>query len=121
MQTTQAQIVTERVPTRSGRTPNDAGSNRGAQRSSVKNSVSETSRKNSIDGSSRAATIPTVVATETKAQRARTPLIASSPQRLRSARRLTGGAPVASLVANYAPVAPSNVDLDSSSCSSLSG
>jgi hypothetical protein len=69
------------VPTSSGRTPNDAGSKSGAHRSPEKKSTIETSRKNSIDGSSRAMMIPIVVATETSAQRARSPLTRSSPQR----------------------------------------
>ncbi len=44
--------------------------------------------------------MPTVVATETSAQRARTPLMTSSPQRLRAARSGTGCGPIASLVVN---------------------
>src|ERR687892_319194 len=90
MQTPQAQTVTISVPTSSGWMPNDAGVKSGAQRSSVKNSLNETSRKNSIDGSSSAATIPTVVAIDTKAQRARPALTPSSPQRLPSARSRIG-------------------------------
>ena len=75
--------MTENVPARSGRTPNDAGSKSGAQRSPVKKSTIETSRKNSIAGTTSAMTMPTVVRTETRAQRARTTLTTSSPQRLR--------------------------------------
>src|SRR5918996_553849 len=102
MQTTQAQTVTISVPTSSGWMPNEEGVKSGAQRSSVKNSLNETSRKNSIDGSRSAATIPIVVAIDTNAQRARPALTASSPQRLPSARSrmgtgcgLTGGSCVA--------------------------
>jgi hypothetical protein len=91
--------VTERVPTRSGRTPKSGFAKSGAQRSPVKKSTIEISRKNSIDGCRSATTMPTVVRTETRAQRARTPLIASSPRRRRSAR--SRGAPaVTSGVAN---------------------
>src|SRR5918998_669183 len=88
--TTHAQNVTENVPTRSGCTPNEEGVKSGAHRSPERKSAMETSRKNSIDGSRSAAMIPTVVATETRAQRARTPLTTSSLYRRRSARSRTG-------------------------------
>jgi hypothetical protein len=92
--------VTSKVSTTSGRTPKAGGSNRGAQSVPVTKSTSETSPKNSIAGSKRATTIPTVVATEIRAQRARTPLMTSSPQRRRAARSRigSGAAPVSSVV-----------------------
>src|SRR5215207_3199165 len=97
-QTRQAQAVTSNVPATSGSTPNEAGSNSGAQSAPVRKSTIETSRKNSIAGSNSATTMPTVVATDTNAQRARTTLTTSSPQRLREARSLSGA--MASRVAN---------------------
>ena len=92
--TSVAQIVTEIVPARSGRTPKSGGSKSGAQRSPVMKSMKLISRKNSIAGSSSEMTMPTVVATETKAQSdeddldrvlAQTPLRAPQPgNRLRA-------------------------------------
>ena len=73
MQTRQAQPVTRSVPATSGSTPNAGGSKSGAQSVPVRKSTIETSRKNSIAGTKSATTIPTVVATDTNAQRARTP------------------------------------------------
>ena len=76
-----AQIVTEIVPARRGRTPKSGGSNSGAQRSPVMKSMKLISRKNSIAGSRSAMTMAIVVPTETKAQATRDHLIMSSPQR----------------------------------------
>src|SRR5918996_6174673 len=82
-----ATTVTTSVPAISGRTPKRAGSKSGAQSVPVRKSQMLTSRKNSIAGKSRLTTMPTVVAIERRAKRARTPLMTSSPQRRRSARR----------------------------------
>ena len=90
MQTAQAQTTTNIVPATSGRTPNDDGVKSGVHSVPVRKSPIEISRKNSIAGSKRATTIPTVVAMETSAQRARTTLTTSSPQRLRLARSRIG-------------------------------
>jgi hypothetical protein len=86
------------VPAISGRTPKLDGWNSGAQFVPVRKSTIETSWKNSNAGTNSAMTIPTVVATETKAQRARTTLTTSSPQRRRDARSRSGA--VASRVAS---------------------
>jgi hypothetical protein len=64
----------------------------------VRKSTTEISPKNSKAGRKSATTMPTVVATDTKAQRARMPLTTSSPQRLRDARSRKGA--VASRVAS---------------------
>ena len=80
--TSVAQIVTEIVPARSGRTPKSGGSNSGAQRVPVMKSMKLISRKNSIAGWSSAMTMPTVVATEMNAQTTRDdldPVLAEAP------------------------------------------
>jgi hypothetical protein len=97
MHTRHAHAVTSSVPATSGSTPNDAGSNSGAQSVPVRKSTIEISWKNSNAGTKSATTIPTVVATETNAHRARSALTTSSPQRLPVARSRTGA--VASRVA----------------------
>ena len=74
-----AQIATENVPARSGATPKSEFANRGAQRVPVMKSMKLISRKNSIAGWTSATTMPTVVATETAAQRSKDALTAPSP------------------------------------------
>jgi hypothetical protein len=102
MQTMAAHAVTSRVPATSGSTPKDAGSNKGDQSVPVRKSAIEISPKNSNAGTKSATTIPTVVATDTKAQRARTTLTTSSPQRLREARSRSGSGAAVSRVATPA-------------------
>jgi hypothetical protein len=80
------------VPTTSGSTPKLAGWNSGAQVLPLRNVQNETSLKNSNAGMKSEMTIPTVVRIEISAQRARTTLTTSSPQRLRVARSLTAPA-----------------------------
>src|SRR5919109_2342651 len=97
--TSTARRLTRIVPTTSGSTPKEAGANRGAHAVPDRKSAIDTSPKNSSAGSKRARMIPTVVATERSAQRARTPFTTSSPQRRRAARSRTGsGAAVRSCV-----------------------
>jgi hypothetical protein len=92
--------VTLIVPDTSWSTPKLAGSKSGAQFVPVRKSTIETSWKNSNAGTKSATTIPTVVATEMRAQTARTPLTTSSPTRLRSARSLSSVPTVTSREAN---------------------
>jgi hypothetical protein len=72
--------VIRKVPFSSCQIPNDGGLNSGAQSVNAKKSA-PTSRKNGIDSSTRAKTIPNVVRIEIAAARKSSARIASSPQR----------------------------------------
>src|SRR5688500_17845081 len=74
-------MVVMRVAAAKGSTPNRARSKRGAHSVVVKNSRTLTLRKNSMVGMKRATTIPTVVATETRAHRPSRPAMTRSPWR----------------------------------------
>src|SRR5919106_1927423 len=87
MHTTSAQNVVVSVAVISGSTPNWASAKSGDHSVPVKKSPIGISPKNSIVGSARATTIPTVVATDRRAQRNRTPRIKSSPYRGRATPR----------------------------------
>src|SRR6266540_4099767 len=97
--------VTTKVPISRGCTPKLGGSNRGAQLRPLKNFQIPASAKNSRVGSTRASTIPTVVATDTTPQRNSRPTISRSPQRGRAAPR----GRLASLGAVRASVTPIKV------------
>src|SRR5687768_14505467 len=94
--TSAAIAVTTSVPETSGRTPKCAGSKSGDQFVPLRKSTIEIDWKNSKAGTNSAITIPTVVATEMSAQRARTPLTTSSPSRRRLARSWTPAPAVSS-------------------------
>ena len=77
--TINAQNVVTRVAAMSGRTPNFGSLKRGDHSVPVKKSAMPTLPKNSIVGTRRATTMPTVVSTDRNAHIASTPLMASSP------------------------------------------
>src|SRR5918992_5373088 len=95
MHTTSAQNVVVSVAVTSGSTPNWASAKSGDHSVPVKKSPIGISPKNSIVGSARANTIPTVVATDRRAHRNRTPRMTSSPYRGRATPRRRSGLGIA--------------------------
>src|SRR3712207_5948857 len=89
--TTSAQTVTRIVPVTRGNTPNSGLANSGAHDVPVRKSTRLTSPKNSIVGTSRASTMPTVVATDTSAASRSSARMTRSPCRGRDRRSDPGG------------------------------